>query len=78
MCNLSYIFRAYRISQMILLSTENEKIAQRSARIFKRLAYLNLKAKPKKCIYLQEEIHFYGLIFTENGARPDPARPAHA
>ena len=39
-----------------------------------RLAHLNLKAKPEKCSFLQKEIHFYGLIFTEHGARPDSAR----
>ncbi|CAB4013947.1 Hypothetical predicted protein, partial [Paramuricea clavata] len=40
----------------------------------KRLAQLNLKAKPEKCSFLRKEINFYGLIFTANGTRSDPAR----
>ncbi|XP_028411669.1 uncharacterized protein K02A2.6-like [Dendronephthya gigantea] len=40
----------------------------------KRLDELNLKAKPEKCSFLRNEINFYGLIFTANGTRPDPAR----
>jgi hypothetical protein len=40
----------------------------------KRLAQLNLKAKPEKCSFLRSEINFYGLFFTSNGTRPDPAR----
>ena len=38
----------------------------------KRLAELNLKAKAEKCIFLQSELKFYGLIFSASGTRPDP------
>ena len=40
----------------------------------KRLAQHNLKAKPETCSLQRNEINFYGLIFTANGTRPDPAR----
>ena len=40
----------------------------------KRLKELNLKAKGEKCKFLEEEIKFYGLIFTEKGTKPDPER----
>ena len=40
----------------------------------KRLAGLNLKAKADKCSFLQNELKFYGLIFSASGTRPDPER----
>ena len=40
----------------------------------KRLEALNLKAKGDKCHFLQKEILFYGLIFSAEGTKPDPAR----
>ena len=40
----------------------------------KRLAELNLKAKVEKCSFLQNELKFYGLIFSASGTRPDPER----
>ena len=43
----------------------------------KRLLDLNIKAKGEKCKFLQQEIKFYGLIFTEKGTRPDPERVKH-
>ena len=43
----------------------------------KRLSDLNIKAKGEKCKFLQQEIKFYGLIFTEKGTRPDPERVKH-
>ena len=43
----------------------------------KGLSDLNIKAKREKCKFLQQEIKFYGLIFTEKGTRPDPERVKH-
>ena len=40
----------------------------------KRLAHPNLNAKPEKCKFLQKEIQFYGLIFTENTTHPYSGR----
>ena len=41
-----------------------------------RLSALNIKAKGSKCSFVKAEIIFYGLIFTENGTKPDPDRVA--
>ena len=43
----------------------------------KRLSELNVKAKGEKCKFLQQEITFYGPIFTDKGTRPDPKRVKH-
>lgn len=39
-----------------------------------RLESLNLKVKGEKCRFLQNEIKFFGLIFSASGTRPDPER----
>ena len=39
-----------------------------------RLKELNLKANGKKCKFLEQEIKFYCLIFTDKGTKPDPER----
>ena len=44
------------------------------ASCLQRLSDLNIKAKGPKCHFLQPEIKFYGLIFTEKGTKPDPER----
>ena len=42
----------------------------------RRLESLNLKVKAEKCLFIQQEITFYGLVFGAEGTRPNPERIA--
>ena len=73
--NLSDIRGVKNIADDIIVHGKTRKQHDESLEnCLKRLAQLNLKAKPEKCSFLRNEINFYGLIFTANGTRPDPAR----
>ena len=73
--NLSDIRGVKNIADDIIVHGKTRKQHNESLEnCLKRLAQLNLKAKPEKCSFLRNEINFYGLIFTANGTRPDPAR----
>ena len=75
--HLSDIQGVKNIADDIIIYGKTRKLHdERLENCLQRLAYLNLKAKPEKCSFLQKEIHcyIYGLIFTEHGTRPDPAR----
>jgi hypothetical protein len=72
--NLSDIRGVKNIADDIIVHGKTRKQHDESLEnSLKRLAQLNLKAKPEKCSFLRNEINFYGLIFTANGTRPDPA-----
>ena len=73
--NLSDIQGVKNIADDIIIHGKTRKLHDEALEnCLQRLAYLNLKAKPEKCSFLQKKIHFYGLIFTEHGTRPDPAK----
>ena len=72
--NLSDIQGVKNIADDIIIHGKTRKLHDEALENCLRLAHLNLKAKPEKCSFLQKEIHFYGLIFTAHGTRPDPAR----
>lgn len=73
--NLSDIRGVKNIADDIIVHGKTRKLHDEALEnCLKRLAQLNLKAKPAKCSFLQKEINFYGLIFTANGTRPDPTR----
>lgn len=40
--------------------------------VFERLRTANLKLKPKKCVFFQDEIRYLGHIVSENGIKCDP------
>ena len=42
----------------------------------KRQEQRGLKLNPKKCDFLQNELHFFGQVFSKEGIRPDPKRIA--
>ena len=42
----------------------------------KRLEQRGLKLNPNKCDFLQNELHFFGQVFSREGIRPDPKRIA--
>ena len=73
--NLSDIRVVTNIADDIIIHGKTRKLHNEPLEnCLKRLAHLNLKAKPEKCKFLQKEIHFYDLILTDNGTRPDPGR----
>ena len=39
---------------------------------FSRLRAHNPALNPKKCKFLKNNLEFFGLLFTENGVKPDP------
>ena len=42
--------------------------------VIRRIDASGLKLNPSKCVLRQSELHYFGHIITENGAKPDPAR----
>ncbi len=73
--NLSDIRNVKNIADDIILYGKTRAEHDRALEnCLKRLKELNLKAKGAKCKFLQNEIKFYGLIFTADGTRPDPER----
>ena len=75
--NLSDIKNVKSIADDIIIFGKNRQEHDTALEsCLKRLSALNIKAKGSKCSFLKGEIKFYGLIFTEIGARPDPDRVA--
>ena len=73
--NLADIPGVKNIADDIIIYGKTRKDHDRALEnCLKRLKELNLKAKGEKCKFLEEEIKFYGLIFTEKGTKPDPER----
>ena len=73
--NLSDIRGVKNIADDIIVHRKTRKDHDQSMEnCLKRLAELNLKAKAEKCSFLQNELKFYGLIFSASGTRPDPER----
>lgn len=44
--------------------------------VFDRLrkAYLRLRLKPTKCLFLCEEVPYLGFVISKHGIRPDPSK----
>ena len=59
---------------IIIFGSNRQEHDEALENCLKRLSDLNIKAKGQKCRFLQKEIKFYGLIFTETGTKPDPER----
>ena len=73
--NLSDIKNVKNIADDIIIFGKNRKEHDTAlGNCLQRLSDLNIKAKASKCSFLQAEVKFYGLIFTEKGTRPDPER----
>ena len=84
--NLADIPGVKNIADDIIIYGKTRKDHDRALEnCLKRLKELNLKAKREKCKFLEQEIKFYGVIFTDKGTKPDPERissltnaPAHS
>ena len=73
--NLADIPGVKNIADDIIIYGKTRKDHDRALEhCLKRLKALNLKAKGEKCKFLEQEIKFYGLIFTDKGTKPDPER----
>ena len=42
--------------------------------VFSRLRQAGLRLKPKKCLFLREEVPYLGFIVTRSGIKPDPLK----
>ena len=42
--------------------------------MFERLREANLKLKPKKCLFLRDEVPYLGHVVTREGIHPDPSK----
>ena len=42
--------------------------------MFRETEQINLKVKPEKCMLLQDNIEFYGIVFTRDCIKPDPKK----
>ena len=40
--------------------------------VFERMRSANLKLKPKKCLFLRDEVPYLGHVVTREGIHPDP------
>ena len=58
---------------IIATDTEEEHLAA-VRKLMQAIASAGMTLNPKKCEFMQKEIHFWGMIIGEYGVRPDPEK----
>lgn len=71
----SNIKNVYLIHDDLVIATKvmTEHI-QAIQEVMKAISEAGLTLNPKKCTFASSEIHFWGMIFSAEGMRPDPAK----
>ena len=64
------------IDDVLVCSRTFEEHLQHLSQVFERLRQANLKLKPKKCLFLREEVPYLGHVVTREGIHPDPSKTA--
>ena len=64
----------YIVDDIIIFGKNSKEHDTALGNCLQRLSDLNIKAKASKCSFLEAEVKFYGLIFTEKGTKPYPER----
>ena len=62
------------IDDVLVCSRTFEAHLQHLRQVFTRLREANLKLKPKKCLFLRDEVSYLGHVVTREGIRPDPSK----
>ena len=60
------------LDDILVFSQNFDEHLDRLGQVFDRLRKANLKLKPAKCHFLQEEIHFLGHVISKDGVSPNP------
>ena len=62
---------------LITLRTFQEHLAL-IREVFVRLRAAGLRLKPRKCLFIREEVPYLGHVISEGGIKPDPSKTAEA
>ena len=62
------------IDDILIASPTFEEHLQHLEEVINRLRKANLRLKPKKCLFLCEEVSYLGHIISVNGVSPDPEK----
>ena len=62
------------IDDVLVCSRTFEEHLQHLRQVFTRLREANLKLKPKKCLFLRDEVSYLGHVVTREGIHPDPSK----
>ena len=62
------------IDDVLVCSRTFEEHLQHLRQVFTQLREANLKLKPKKCLFLRDEVSYLGHVVTREGIRPDPSK----
>ena len=59
---------------LILLTKTVSEHIQTTRRVMEVVSETGLTLNPEKCSFANKEINFWGVIFSTDGMRPDPAK----
>ena len=62
------------IDDVLVCSHTFEDHLSHIEQVFARLRQAGLRLKPKKCLFLREEVPYLGYIVTRSGIMPDPTK----
>ena len=73
----SHIPDVFLIHDDLIIASETQSAHKAAVRnVMETIFKADLTLNPEKCIFGAEEIHFWGLIISSDGVRPDPAKVA--
>ena len=62
------------LNDILIASKTFSEHIQHIREVFQRLRAAGLRLKPKKCIFLRDEVPYLGHFISAHGIRPDPAK----
>ena len=64
------------IDDILVASRSFEEHLSHLQLVFDRLSKAGLRLKPKKCLFLHEEVPYLGYVISKHGISPDPSKIA--
>ena len=62
------------LDNILVASKSFNEHLQQLREVFERLRSAGLRLKPKKCLFLRNEVPYLGHVVTAQGIKPDPAK----
>ena len=69
-----YVTLLFYLDDICVFAENADNMLDRVELVFQRLKSFNLKIKPKKSFYFQDEVNFLGHILSAKGMSPNPEK----
>ena len=69
-----YVTLLFYLDDICVFAENADDMLDRVELVFQRLKSFNLKVKPKKSFYFQDEVNFLGHILSAKGMSPNPEK----